>query len=273
MIILKRLILSMALGAIVALVAWIILPGIAWQVIFSLIFFGTALELVLEQAERGTATGRTVVLLAPWGAGVLVFVAARIVGGYIFGMPLAATYGHAFGEVESIRSISQSLTLELLFSIIGVGLAYAATTSPKARKWLYGATCVAFVLVMYQTKAPEMPNGICRILKAAGVQVGQRVCAKAIEMETRIKPNYGRAKVDTDLYEPYASGFRLVEDKKIGPVHLKEGALVLSLNESRTHNGFVMMKVQLPNKDNNFIIGGPVVWVEARVFEWDVSKQ
>ncbi len=273
----KRIGTAAGFGAIVALVAWVVLPGITWQVLFGLIFFGTALELVLEKAEAGTATGRTVALAvtlmknqAPWFAGVLVFLAARIVGGYIFGMPLAATYGSAFGEVESVRSATQNLTLEVLFSIIGVGLAYAATTSAKARKYLYGAACVAFVVVLYQAKAPEMSNGISRVLKATGIRAGQAVCAKATEVETGVEPIFGRANLEASLYQAYAGGFRLAEDKDGDPVHLKAGALALSLTESRTHNGFVMMKVQLPSKEGDFISGGPVVWVDARAFEWGV---
>ena len=274
MTILKRLGLATAFGAIVALVAWVILPGVAWQVMFSLMFFGTALELVLEEAERGTATGRTIALLAnrlaPWGAGVLVFVGARIIGGYLFGMPLAATYGSAFGEVESIRSATQNLTLEVLFSIMGVGLAYAATTSPKARKWLYGAACVAFVVVLYQAKAPEMSNGISRVLKATGTRAGLAVCAKATDLERSVEPIFGRTNLETPLYQSYAGGFRLAQDRKGRNFHLEAGALVLSLTETRNHNGFTLMKVQLPSKDGDFITGEEVVWVDTRAFEWGV---
>ena len=270
---LKRIGIAFLFGLVVAIIAWVMLPGASWQVLFSILFFSTVLEIVLERAEAGTATGRTLAHLIPWGAGVLVFIALRIAGGYLLGLPIAMVYGNLFESVETFRSANQTLALEVLFSVIAVGLTYAAVKSEQARKWLYVGACVAFVVVLYQAKAPEMSNAMSRVLKASGLKAAQSVAQTASNLEKDVNPVFGQSIKETYLYEMQAGKkFEVIISSSNQPMKLSANQVVLFLGESQAQDGFVLMKIRLPNKDTNDFIGeGAIVWVDSRAFDWDIK--
>jgi hypothetical protein len=268
----KRLIVAFLFGLAVAIIAWVMLPGSSWQVLFSILFFGTVLEIVLERAEAGTATGRTLARFIPWGAGVLVFVALRIAGGYIFGLPIAMVYGNLFADIESFRSANQTLAIEVLFSALAVGLTCAAIKSERARKWLYAGACVAFVIVLYQAKAPEMSNAMSRFLNACGIITAQSVAEAANKLEKDVSPEFGLSTIETFLYEPQAGGvFSPIKGPSEEAFRLKSGVVVKFDGQSKITGGFVMMKIKLASKNGEFISNGPTAWVDSRAFNWEIE--
>jgi hypothetical protein len=263
---LKRIMSAFFLGLVVAIITKILISGICWQTLAGVFFFSTMLNIILEAGEADTAISRMSKRLTLVGAGILVFVAVRLIGDYVFGFPIGNVYGEGFGSVEVLQNSTRTLVLEILFSVIGIGIAYKAITSERSRKLLYVSACVAFVVILYQVKAPEMNNAVSRVLKATGIKSAQFVARIGDKLENDIEKPLGISIMEANLYE-----FKENNNPKFTGTHLKADHLVVFLGETRTVDGFVLRKVKIPTDESDFISEGVVCWVEHRCFDWEVE--
>jgi hypothetical protein len=84
----KKIMSAFFLGLVVAIITKILISGIAWQTLAGVFFFSTILNIILEAGEADTAISRMSKRLTLVGAGILVFIAVRLIGDYVFGLPI-----------------------------------------------------------------------------------------------------------------------------------------------------------------------------------------
>lgn len=263
---------AIGLGILVAVTVKIVIPGVSWPVLIGIVVFSMTLETVLRGMEQGSATQRYFKVALPWGAGILLFVALRVTGGNLLNFPIEVYAGRLD---YSGKDFVQAVTLEILFSIICLGLAASIVRSPVFMRIMYFCACIAFVAMLCQNQS----NGADRLFKASSEQIKQIIARTADGLEKKITPIWGECVSPAIAYSLDEDGnFKIIPDldgdsktesvKKISPK-----SKVLDLGSSRTVKGLLLKKVCVESSSGEYVTGDNEVWVDARKFKWGASDK
>lgn len=260
---------AILMGIILGVLVRLVIPGIKGEFIFAIILFGATLDLILEHLEQERATTRLVKRILPFLGGAMVYMAMRIVLGYLFGMPILALAPLTGYALETERNLSQDLALEILFAVLAIAIVYSLIKGDdpmrkKMKKYFITAAAIGFSLVMFQAKYPEANNELNRIGVNQRINLATQV-AKVADWTTS-KPAYVATKRNAIV-------FFLENGKMKGSKDLtaKTGQRLLSLGDANTTiGGLVYRHIVLPDENGQFEDGARV-WIDARDFLEDAK--
>ncbi|MFA6919152.1 MAG: hypothetical protein WC244_03540 [Patescibacteria group bacterium] len=254
---------AVLMGIILGVLVRLVIPGLNGEFVFAIIVFGATLDLLLEHLEKERATNRLIKRILPFLGGAMVFMAMRIVLGYLFGMPILALAPLAGYALETKRNLSQDVVLEVLFAILAIAIVYNLikgddTMRKKMQKYFVSMAAIGFCLVLFQAKYPEANAELNRIGVNGRINLATQVARVA----------------DWTTSQP-----ALVKTTKESPVFVlknntlndsgqtvKAGATVLSLGGADTTiGGLVYRRIVLPDPKGQFE-NGARVWIDARAF-------